>query len=156
MPLDGVLQKEVVLVGYSHDDWWHERCVFGFVALLSIVVVTPHWDMYLEDVADYESVHRLQADCTLPAGTRFGYGAARAERALRFNRAELARRLPNLLRKALAAEPTMLAIRPVGAGPVLPVAQVGGGSSRACGCLGTRCGSGGCRFRSCRPYQGRD
>ena len=120
-----------MLVGYHEDDWWHERVILGFLGLVSIVVATPHWDLYVEDWADFASVHHLLADGSLPPGARFGFGADRAGRVVRFARAQLARRLPGFLRQALVAEPTLLADLPgsaltgVGAPPGGALAGVG-------------------------------
>ena len=130
MPLDGVRHQEVVLVDYDEDDWWHERLVFGFLGMLALVVCTPHWDLYVEGRADYRSVHRLLADGSLPPSARFGFGAERANRVVRFNRTELARRLAGLLRRAAIAEPGMVTQNPAGesdppggavVAPILPV-----------------------------------
>ena len=104
MSLDGLHQQDVVLVCYSESEWYHERCLLGFVGDC-ICVVTPIWDMYVEQVADVAPVQAI------------AQGGARTPpcpRVVRFDRAELRRRFPQLLLDARAAEPQLEEEPPVG------------------------------------------
>ena len=87
-----------MLVSYDGDAWWHERCVLGFAGGDGLCVVTPHWDVYVEVVGDYSALHQFGPRGGMPSEV---YG----RRVVRFDRDELARRLPGLLRTAHVAEP---------------------------------------------------
>ena len=110
MSLDGLRRGEVVLVSYEADEWWHERSILGFVGA-DVCVVTPHWDLYVEAVTDYASLHRLGA-----RGGGVPAAATRSGRIVRFNRAELQRRWPGLLRRAERAEANLQEEPPAAAG----------------------------------------
>ena len=99
MSLDGLRQQEVVLVSYKGNDWYHERCLLGFVDG-GVCVVTPHWDMHVEPVPYFASFQANGKGGGLPA-------ALRSARIVRFGRAEPRRRLPQLLQDASEAEPDM-------------------------------------------------
>ena len=42
-----------MLVSYEGDEWLHERWLLGFVGREAVCVVTPHWDIYREDLSEY-------------------------------------------------------------------------------------------------------
>ena len=43
-----------LLVSYAGDDWLHERVVLSLPTHESICVVTPHWDVYVEQLSSYQ------------------------------------------------------------------------------------------------------
>ena len=102
MSLAGYRQREIVLVSYSGDEWYHERCLLGFLEG-QVCVATPHWDLYVEHVGDYASLQSIGARGRLPPGLC----GAREPQVVRFDRAELRQRLPGLLREAKEAEPNL-------------------------------------------------
>ena len=101
----GVRQGDRVLVSYEDDDWWHERAILGFCPPDLVCIATPHWDLYQENVADYDQVLLFGPRGGIPAPAR---GMARVE----FNVAELGRRIANFIVRARRSAPGMLDILP--------------------------------------------
>lgn len=123
MPLVGPQVDEVVLAEYEDDLWLHERYVLSVVSLTEFIVVTPHWDLYVEPLSDYAALFRPGPQGGLPSKwTRRGEHLGKV---IRFDRAELDRRLPHLRRLA-AAE--LAKIRGANAGSAVALDAGAGGA----------------------------
>lgn len=61
---DGLLPKRRLLLSYDGDEWWHERILLAQVSQLGWVVVTPHGDIYVEDISSWT--------CAVVLGPRAG------------------------------------------------------------------------------------
>ena len=46
-----------LLVSYVGDEYWHDRLLLAHVHGTIWVVATPHFDVYVEDLADYADMH---------------------------------------------------------------------------------------------------
>ena len=102
MDLDGLLRRAIVLVAYEGDDYWHERVVLGFCGKKGLVVCTPHWDVYVEQIDDYASLQLLG-----PRGGRIPPAVLRTGRVVRFDHAELQEKWDDLLAQAARGAPDM-------------------------------------------------
>ena len=102
MSLDGLHRRAIALVSYEGDEWWHERAILGFVGSSGVCVATPHWDIYVESAADYESMR-----CLGERGGGIPVAIRRTGRIVRFDRAVLAQRWEELIGQALQGEPEM-------------------------------------------------
>ena len=102
MDLDGLLRRAIVLVAYEGDDYWHERVVLGFCGKKGLVVCTPHWDVYVEQIDDYASLQLLG-----PRGGRIPPAVLRTGRVVRFDHAELQEKWDDLLAQAVRGAPDM-------------------------------------------------
>ena len=110
-----------VLVSYVGDEWLHERLVLSLPTAGSICVCTPHWDMYVEDIADYEHIFIRGPRGAVPPDWRPSSGTDRAGKVVIFDNTDLADRLDSLLADGEASEPSTVAavqIGPVAAGPL--------------------------------------
>ena len=121
MGLDGLRRKGVALVSYEDDEWWLERAILGFLGDSGVVVCTPHWDVYVEQVEDYESLRVLG-----PRGGGIPAAVSRTGRVVRFDHGALQERWDALLAQAARGEPDM---REHAERDVLPLAEDGAGDS---------------------------
>ena len=87
----GLLPRTRVLAYYGRDGYFHDRVLLAQVAATIWVVCTAHWNVYIEDLSEYAQIY--------PVGPGGGvhFSLSRVPR-IRFNNAELRRRLPDLLR----------------------------------------------------------
>lgn len=61
MSLASLRPRDLLLVGYHGDDWSHQRVLLKRISRDSKkwVVVTPHGDLYIEDLTEYTYWHKL-------------------------------------------------------------------------------------------------
>ena len=93
--LDGFRIRDRMLVCYESGEnrWHHDRILLAQVDTFSWVVATPHWDVYIEDLREYIAVYKQ--------GDRGGVGPSLfGVRRVKFDQAELVKRLPELLEMA--------------------------------------------------------
>ena len=121
MALDGLRRRAVALVSYEGDEWWHERAILGFIGDAGVVVCTPHWDVYVEQVGDYESLQVLG-----PRGGGIPTAVSRTGRVVRFDYGALQERWGALLAQAARGDPDM---REHAEQDGLPIAEDGAGDS---------------------------
>ena len=87
----GLLPRTRVLAYYGRDVYFHDRVLLAQVAATIWVVCTAHWNITIEDLPKYAQIY--------PVGPGGGihYSLSHMPR-IRFDNAELRRRLPDLLR----------------------------------------------------------
>ena len=58
--LDGlqVRDRVVVYYGEAEDEYYHDRVLLAQVSKYEWVVATPHWDLYVEDVQEHDSIFK--------------------------------------------------------------------------------------------------
>lgn len=56
MHVDGLLPRTQLFVSSQGDEWYHERVVLPTPDVASIVVATPPWGVYQEQVEEYASL----------------------------------------------------------------------------------------------------
>ena len=118
MDFAGLLPRTRVLVYYGEDDYYHDRVLLAQVAATIWVVCTAHWAIYIEDLSEYAQIY--------PVGPRGGihYSLSHEPR-IKFDNAELSRRLPDLLREGeteAATERGVGFVPSFTGGPTAPVA----------------------------------
>ena len=102
MSLASLRPRDLLLVGYHGDDWSHQRVLLKRVSRDSAkwVVVTPHHDLYIEDLTEYVYWHKL--------GVRGGFlpGTDRAlyERMVAFQTGDIRDNIDEWLQEAAQVE----------------------------------------------------
>ena len=92
MDFAGLLPGIRVLVYYGEDDCYHDRVLLAQVAATIWVACTADWAIYIEDLPEYAQIY--------PVGPRGGiHSSLSHEPRIKFDNAELRRRLPDLLLK---------------------------------------------------------
>ena len=89
---DCLLPRDRLLVSYDGDPFGHHRCLVAQISQTGWVIVAPHWELYHEDLRDYEYCAQV--------GPRGGCTAEQREafpRHVQLNRADLKGRMDDLL-----------------------------------------------------------
>lgn len=94
-------QLDHLLVVYEGDEWLHERILLFQVSPTVWIICTPHFDLYEEDLAECASIYRWGPRGGVPHS--WSGHTQHPHKIVRFNRDDLATRLPELQGRAAIA-----------------------------------------------------
>ena len=110
-PHGGIRAFDRLLVEYQDDDYIHERLVLTLPTAGAICGVTPHYDVYVEDLDDWKSCWRPGPRGDVPPRWR------QSGKFIRFNNEGLADRLPGLETAARREAPSTVDVAYFGGAP---------------------------------------